>query len=60
MVRYLNQRTAFVDGKSILAVLTLGVEPGHEIERQVEGSDEEQAPAGTAALIRSDFGGRLG
>jgi phosphotransferase system HPr (HPr) family protein len=55
-VRNLTQGTAFVDAKSILGVLTLGVEQGHEIEMQVEGPDEEQAIAALEGLIRSNFG----
>ena len=54
-VRNLTHSTAFVNAKSILSVLTLGVEQGHEIELQVEGTDEEQALAGLATLIRSNF-----
>jgi phosphocarrier protein len=49
-----------VDAKSILGVLTLGVEQGHEIEMQVEGPDEDQAIAALEALIRSNFEGGLG
>ena len=56
MLRNLTQGTSWVDAKSILGVLTLGVEQGHEIEVQVEGPDEEQAMAALEALIRSDFG----
>jgi len=55
-VRNLTQGTAFVDAKSILGVLTLGVDQGHEIEMQVEGPDEEQAIAALGALILSNFG----
>jgi len=55
-VRNLTQGTAWVDAKSILGVLTLGVDRGHEIEMQVEGPDEEQAAAALEALIRSNFG----
>lgn len=57
-VRNLTQGTAFVDAKSILGVLTLGVEQGHEIELQVEGPDEEQAIRTLEALVRSDFEGK--
>jgi phosphotransferase system HPr (HPr) family protein len=54
-VRNLTHGTAWVDAKSILGVLTLGVEQGHEIELQAEGPEEEQAIAGLDALIRSNF-----
>jgi phosphocarrier protein len=60
MLRNLTQGTAWVDAKSILGVLTLGVEQGHEIEMQVEGPDEDQAIAALEALIRSNFEGKLG
>ena len=56
MLRNLTQGTAWVDAKSILGVLTLGVDQGHEIEMQVEGPDEEQAVAALEALIRGEFG----
>lgn len=56
-VRNLTHSTAFVDAKSILSVLTLGVEQGHEIELQAEGPDEDQALAGLSSLIRSNFEG---
>jgi len=56
MLRNLTQGTPWVDGKSILGVLTLGVDQGHEIEMQVEGPDEEQALAALEALIRANFG----
>ena len=56
MLRNLTQGTAWVDAKSILGVLTLGVEQGHEIEVQVEGPDEEQAVAALEALVRANFG----
>ena len=59
MLRNLTQGTAWVDAKSILGVLTLGVDQGHEIELQVEGPDEEQAIAALGALIRSNFEGEL-
>ena len=54
-LRNLTQRTPWVDAKSILGVLTLGVDQGHEIEMQVEGPDEEQALAALEALIRANF-----
>jgi phosphotransferase system HPr (HPr) family protein len=42
-VRSLTRDTPFVDAKSILAVLTLGAECGHEVEVTVEGADEREA-----------------
>ncbi len=46
----------WVNAKSILGVLTLGVEKDHEIELQVEGQDEAEAAAALTALVRSNFG----
>jgi phosphotransferase system HPr (HPr) family protein len=48
-----------VDAKSILSVLTLGVEKDHEIELKVEGADEERALESLRELIETDFAGRL-
>lgn len=59
-VRSLTQATPFVDAKSILGILTLGVEQGHEIELHIDGPDEQQALEALAAMIRSNFEGRLG
>jgi phosphotransferase system HPr (HPr) family protein len=58
-VRNLTTNSGWVDGKSVLSVLTLGVEQGHEIEMTVEGEDEAQASEALEALIRADFAGRL-
>lgn len=59
-VRNLANGSDWVDAKSILAVLTLGVEKDHEIEIQAEGPDEVEAIAGLTALITSDFERRGG
>jgi phosphotransferase system HPr (HPr) family protein len=45
----------WVDAKSILSVLTLGVEKDHEIELEVSGPDETEAVEALALLVRSDF-----
>jgi phosphotransferase system HPr (HPr) family protein len=58
-VRSVAGDTTWVDGKSILSVLTLGVEGGHEIEISAEGPDEAEAASSLESLIRSDFSGRL-
>jgi phosphotransferase system HPr (HPr) family protein len=44
-----------VNAKSILHVLTLGVEQGHEVEILVEGEDEAAAAATLKQLLVSDF-----
>lgn len=42
-IRNLTTKSEWVDAKSILNVLTLGVEMNHEIELQIEGVDEQEA-----------------
>ncbi len=46
------------NAKSILKVLTLGVEKGHCIEITAEGPDEEEAIKALEALVRSNFEGK--
>ncbi len=45
----------WVSAKSILGVLTLGVEKDHEIEITAEGADEAEAVKQIIALIENDF-----
>ncbi|OGO10845.1 MAG: hypothetical protein A2Z66_04755 [Chloroflexi bacterium RBG_13_66_10] len=54
-VRNATTSSDWVDGKSILGVLVLGVEKGHEIEVRVEGPDEVEAREALSALVSSDF-----
>lgn len=56
-VRNATTNTSWVDAKSILSVLTLGVEQDHEIEITTDGPDEEQAAVELEHLISTDFGG---
>jgi len=58
LVRNATGNSGWVDAKSILSVLTLGVEQHHEIEIRAEGSDEEQAAAALERLIVTDFAGK--
>lgn len=46
----------WVNGKSILSVLSLGVGPWQEFEVRVEGEDEQQAADALRALIADNFG----
>jgi phosphotransferase system HPr (HPr) family protein len=46
-----------VDGKSIIAMLSLGVAPGGRIVVRVRGADAEPAMAALVALVRADFRG---
>lgn len=54
-VRNATTESKWVDAKSILGVLTLGVEKDHEIELTAEGPDEAETLARIGNLIRSDF-----
>jgi phosphocarrier protein HPr len=45
-----------VDAKSILAILTLGVERGQTLEIRAEGDDAEQAMTAVIQLIEQNFG----
>ncbi len=54
-VRNATTDSKWVDAKSILGVLTLGVEQNHEIELIVEGPDEAETIARIGDLIRNDF-----
>lgn len=58
-VRNATKDSAGVDAKSILSVLTLGVEKNHEIELSAEGKDEMQAIQTLRQLIESDFAGKF-
>jgi len=58
-VRNMTTNSSAVDAKSILSVLTLGVEKGHEIELTGEGDDEMQAIDALRELIESDFAGKF-
>lgn len=44
------------DAKSILGLMSLGLEKGSEITIQVTGSDEEEAMQAVEALVASNFG----
>ncbi len=54
-VRNATTDSKWVDAKSILGVLTLGVEKDHEIELTAEGPDEVETLARIGDLIRNDF-----
>ncbi len=56
-VRNVTRNTSWVNAKSILSVLTLGVEQHHEIEITAEGPDEDQALNTLVQLIASDVAG---
>ena len=58
-VRNLTRASNVMDAKSILSVLMLGVEKGHEIELTSSGEDEVQAIEALRELIESDFAGKF-
>lgn len=58
-VRNVTRNSTRVDAKSILSVLTLGVEQNHEIELGAEGEDEVLAIQTLRGLIESDFAGKF-
>jgi phosphotransferase system HPr (HPr) family protein len=55
-VRNATRGTALINGKSMLKVLTLGAEKGHELELEFEGEDEQAAFQAIQALFDSNFG----
>ena len=55
-VRNATRGTALINGKSMLKVLTLGAEKGHELEIEFEGEDEQAAFQAIQALFDSNFG----
>jgi len=58
-VRNATTKSDWVDAKSILGVLTLGVEKDHEIDMSFEGPHEAAAAAAIYELVRNDFAGQV-
>lgn len=56
LVRNLTAEGKFVDAKSIIMVLTLGVMKDHEVIIQTEGADAEAALDALRSLIETNFG----
>jgi len=56
-VRNLTNEHGFVDAKSILGILTLGVSQNHRIEIKIDGEDELKAAEEIRNLIENDFEG---
>ena len=57
-VRNLTAQGEWGNAKSILKVLTLGVEKGHNIEITAEGPDEKEAIQALETLVLSNFEGK--
>ena len=55
-VKNLTANGNFVDAKSIIMVLTLGVMKDHEVVIHAEGADEESALGALRSLIDTNFG----
>lgn len=55
-VKNLTTNGKFVDAKSIIMVLTLGVMKDHEVVIQAEGADADAALDALRTLIENNFG----
>jgi len=55
-VKNLTTNGEFVDAKSIIMVLTLGVMQDHKVVIQADGADERPALDALSALIKTNFG----
>jgi phosphotransferase system HPr (HPr) family protein len=55
-VKNLTTNGNFVDAKSIIMVLTLGVMKEHEVVIETEGADADAALGALRALIENNFG----
>jgi phosphotransferase system HPr (HPr) family protein len=55
-VRNLTTNGNFVDAKSIIMVLTLGVMSGHEVVIQADGADSDTAVEALRLLVDGNFG----
>lgn len=55
-VQNLTSKSAAVNAKSILSILTLGVLQGHQIEIIAEGEDADESITAFKALIEDNFG----
>lgn len=55
-VKNLTAKGDFVDAKSIIMVLTLGVMKDHEVLIQTDGVDADTALGALTSLIKNNFG----
>ena len=55
-VANITRESAAVNAKSILLVLTLGVQQGHEIEIIADGADERELIQDLKDLVENNFG----
>lgn len=52
----LTNRSDFVNAKSILKILALGVYHGYRVQLRISGVDEKEAAAELCSLVNSNFG----
>lgn len=55
-VKNVSAKGDFVDAKSIIMVLTLGVMNDHEVMIQADGTDSDAALVALTSLIENNFG----
>ncbi len=55
-VENLSNQSEPVNAKSILGILSSGVEMNHQIQITAEGNDEQEALAALCELIETNFG----
>ncbi len=55
-VRHISDDTDYINAKSIILLLSLGIGQGEEIEISAEGVDEKEAVDSLVNLIESGFG----
>ncbi len=55
-IRHIGEDSEFVNGKSVIMLLTLGIGQGEEIEIAAEGTDERQAVDALINLVQGGFG----
>lgn len=55
-VKNLTAKGDFVDAKSIIMVLTLGVMRDHEVVVQTDGADADAALGALTSLLENNFG----
>ncbi len=55
-IRNITRDTPFVDAKSILGIMGIGVKQGHEVEIEASGEDGEEAIKALTELIDNNFG----
>jgi phosphotransferase system HPr (HPr) family protein len=55
-VKNVSTDSKFIDAKSIISILTLGVQKGHQIQVTATGVDADEALRSLTELVESNFG----